>query len=135
MHSDFSTNPKSNPPKLQRQLPPEVVALLRDQEEFYRQLEREGCPPATLARFREFTRLALAKTLAESRHRDFLLREIKYQNKKLVRRRGCSNFPSDTPATLDRMRELASQLPEEEALHMLEIVARFRKAYSALERT
>lgn len=85
------------------------------------------------ARIRQKFEVALAETLAESKRRDFLLCAIKQNVQKLKLKRGCSDFPSDTPETLDQMERFASKLRDEgEKRIMLRGVERLRKSYSAL---
>lgn len=116
------------------QLPPEIIEILRDQEQFIQQMEAEGCPAATAACLRRALRIALEKTVARSKLRDFLLRQIRQNVQKLKLKRGCSDFPSDTPETLDEIENLVLQLPDvAEQRTLLTGVARFRKTYSALD--
>ncbi len=132
MNNKYTPKSESNPP--QRQLPPEVAEVLRDQEEFYRQLETEGCPPAKVAGFRRATRLALRLTLAKSKRRDFLLSGIKHHIQKLKSERLHSSFPAGSPNILDEIESLVLQLPDvAEQQTLLRGVAEFRKTYSALD--
>jgi len=58
-----NTNPK--PSLTSVRLSQRAVELLQDLEEFFHQLEIEGCPAATVARFRKSIQIAAAQTLAE----------------------------------------------------------------------
>ncbi len=89
---------------------PETVELLRSLEEIIQQMEAEGCPDATAAQLRELIQIALAQSLAESKRRDFLFRQIKQNIKRL--RRSPLDFPDETRDALLNIEEYASQLPE-----------------------
>ncbi len=126
-----TTKPKPSLPGIR--LSPQVAKILRDRKKFFRQLEIDGCPAAVVSELRGLTQIALAQTLAESKRRAFLLCAIKRNVQKLKLKRGCSDFPSDTPETLDQVERFASQLRDEgEKRIMLRGVERLRKSYSAL---
>ncbi len=123
MNNNSSTESKHNPPQLQ--LSQRSVELLQDLEEFFHQLELEGCPATTVARFRKSTQIAVAQTLAESKKRDFLFRQIKQNIKRL--RRSPLDFPDETRDALLNIEEYASQLPDKaEEQRVLELVEECR---------
>ena len=106
-------------------LQPETVELLRDLEQFIQQMEAEGCPEATATQLRESIQIALAQTLAESKKRDFLFRQIKQNIKRL--RRFSLDFPDKTRDALLNIEEYASRLPDKaEQQRVLELVEECR---------
>ncbi len=96
----------------QRQPQPQTVEVLRDLEQFIQKMEAEGCPEATAAQLRESIKIALAQTLAESKRRDFLLRQIKQNVKRLRPKRFSSDFPEEAPDALRKIEGYAKQLPD-----------------------
>ena len=131
MRNNSTINSERSTP--QRQLPHPLAEVVAGWDEVFRQMRKAGCPPAVAARIRQQFEVALAETLAESKRRDFLLCAIKQNVQKLKLKRGCSDFPSDTPETLDQVERCASQLRDEgEKRIMLRGVERLRKSYSAL---
>ena len=105
-----NNNTKPKPSLTTVRLSQRSVELLQDMEEFFHQLELEGCPATTVARFRKSTQIAVAQTLAESKKRDFLFRQIKQNIKRL--RRSPLDFPDETRDALLNIEEYASQLPD-----------------------
>ena len=104
---------------------PETVELLRSLEEIIQQMEAEGCPDATAAQLRELIQIALAQSLAESKRRDFLFRQIKQNIKRL--RRSPLDFPDETRDALLNIEEYASQLPDKaEEQRVLELAEECR---------
>jgi len=75
-------------------------------------MENEGCPPATVTRFRDLFRLALIRTIANSKRRDFLIRGIERGFVKLRPKRFLSGPPPGSAAALDEIEKYASQLPD-----------------------
>ena len=113
--SNFNTpkvESKSNPPH--PQLSQRVVALLQDLEEMFHQLELDGCPAATVAHWRESTRIAAAQALAESARTNLLHQKIKQSAARLRPKRVASGFPAGSPKALDEIKGLTSQLPQSE---------------------
>ncbi len=106
-----NTNPK--PSLTSVRLSQRAVELLQDLEEFFHQLEIEGCPAATVARFRKSIQIAAAQTLAESAQRNLLLLEIEQSAAKLRPKRFLSGPPPGSAAALDEIEKYASQLPDE----------------------
>ncbi len=101
---------KSNPP--QPQLSQQAFEILQDLEEFFQQMEIEGCPAATANELRELTRIAAAQTLAESAQRNLLFLEIEQSMNKLRPKRFMSGFPKGSSKALDEIEGFASQLPD-----------------------
>jgi len=109
-----NNNTKPKPSLTSVRLSQRSVELLQDLEEFFHQLELEGCPAATVAHFRKSIQIALAQTLAESARRSFLLGKIKQSISKLRPKRFLSGSPEGSPEALDEIEELASRLPDRE---------------------
>ena len=106
-----NTNPK--PSLTSVRLSQRTVELLQDLEEFFHHLEIEGCPAATVARFRKSIQIAAAQTLAESAQRNLLLLEIEQSAAKLRPKRFLSGPPPGSAAALDEIEKYASQLRDE----------------------
>ncbi len=120
-----NNNTKPRPSLTTVRLSQRSVELLQDMEEFFHQLELEGCPATTVARFRKSTQIAVAQTLAESKKRDFLFRQIKQNIKRL--RRSPLDFPDETRDALLNIEEYASQLPDKaEEQRVLELAEECR---------
>ncbi len=107
MRRNSNTKSKHNPPLSQRS-----AEVLRSLEGIIQQLEAEGCPESRAAQLRESIQIALAQTLAESKRRDFLLRQIKQNVKRLRPKRFSSDFPEEAPDALRKLEGYAKQLPD-----------------------
>lgn len=105
-----TTNPK--PSLTSVRLSQRAVELLQDLEEFFHQLEIEGCPAATVTRFRKSIQIAAARTLVESAQRNLLHLEIEQSISKLRPKRFLSGFPEGSPEALDELEGFASRLPD-----------------------
>jgi len=103
-----SDPPQSDPPQLSQR----AVAFLQDMEEFFNQLELDGCPAATVAGFRKSIPIAVTQTLVESAQRNLLLLEIEQSAAKLRPKRSLSGPPPGAAAALDEIEGLASRLPD-----------------------
>ena len=75
-------------------------------------MENEGCPPATVTRFRDLFRLVSIRSIARSKRRDFLIRGIERGFVKLQPKRLLSGPPPGSAAALDEIEKYASQLPD-----------------------
>ena len=89
-----------------------VSEVVESSTEIILQMENEGCPPATVTRFRDLFRLALRRTIAKSKRRDFLIRGIERSFEKLRPKRFMSGPPPGSAAALDEIEGFASQLPD-----------------------